>query len=65
VPTARERVDVAILATYQPLFLVAANTVMTLSGLVGRRLAPTPGLATLPVAMMIGVMVAPRSSRHR
>ncbi len=57
--TARERTNVAILAANQALFLIAAITVMTLSGLVGQRLAPTPALATLPVAMMmIGVVVA-------
>jgi fucose permease len=31
---------------------------MTLSGIVGQRLAPTPALATLPIAMMIGVVLA-------
>jgi len=57
--TARERINVAILASNQALFLVAAITVMTLSGLVGQRLTPNPALATLPVAMMmIGVVIA-------
>ena len=57
--TARERANVAILAANQALFLIAAITVMTLSGLVGQRLAPTPALATLPVAMMmVGVVIA-------
>jgi predicted MFS family arabinose efflux permease len=57
--TPRERANVAILASNQALFLIAAITVMTLSGLVGQRLAPTPALATLPVAMMmIGVVLA-------
>lgn len=54
----QERVNIALLATNQMLFLVAAITVMTLSGLVGQRLAPTPALATLPVAaMMVGVLL--------
>ena len=57
--TTRERVNVAILAANQALFLIAAITVMTLSGLVGQRLSPNPALATLPVAMMmIGVVIA-------
>jgi predicted MFS family arabinose efflux permease len=57
--TRGERANVAILAGNQALFLIAAITVMTLSGLVGRRLAPTPALATLPIAMMmIGVVLA-------
>ena len=55
----RERSNVAILASNQALFLIAAITVMTLSGIVGQRLAPTPALATLPIAMMmIGVVLA-------
>lgn len=57
--TPRERSNVAILAANQALFLIAAITVMTLSGLVGQRLTPNPSLATLPVAMMmIGVVIA-------
>jgi MFS family permease len=57
--TRRERINVTILASNQALFLIAAITVMTLSGLVGQRLAPNPALATLPVAMMmIGVVLA-------
>lgn len=57
--TSRERRNVAILAANQALFLIAAITVMTLSGLVGQRLTPNPALATLPVAMMmVGVVVA-------
>jgi hypothetical protein len=46
-PTSDERRDVGILAVNQALFLVAAITVMTLGGIVGQRLAPTPTLATL------------------
>jgi MFS family permease len=58
-PTNQERRNVGILAANQALFLVAAITVMTLSGIVGQRLAPTPALATLPIAMMmIGVVLA-------
>ena len=57
--TSRERRNVAILAANQALFLIAAITVMTLSGIVGQQLTPNPALATLPVAMMmIGVVVA-------
>lgn len=55
----RERVNVALLAANQALFLIAAITVMTLSGVVGRQLAPTEALATLPVAlMMFGVVLS-------
>jgi MFS family permease len=54
-----ERRNVSILAANHALFLIAAVTVMTLSGLVGERLAPMPALATLPIAMMmIGVVLA-------
>ena len=57
--TSRERRNVAILAANQALFLIAAITVMTLSGIVGQQLTPNPALATLPVAMMmVGVVVA-------
>ncbi|MEX1163521.1 MAG: MFS transporter, partial [Nitriliruptor sp.] len=58
-PTGDERRNVGILAANQALFLIAAITVMTLSGIVGQRLAPTPALATLPIAlMMVGVVLA-------
>ena len=51
--------NVGILATSQMLFLVAAITVMTLSGVVGLELAPDPGLATLPIAAMaIGTVIS-------
>lgn len=54
-----ERANVALLAASQALFLIAAITVMTLSGIVGQQLTPNPALATLPVAMMmIGALVA-------
>lgn len=42
----------ALLTASQALFLIAATTVLTLSGVVGQRLAPDPSLATLPVALM-------------
>ena len=54
-----ERTNVAILATSQALFLIAAITVMTLSGMVGLALSPEPALATLPVSlMMVGTLIA-------
>ena len=52
-PVPREKSNVAILVTTQTLFMVAAITVMTLSGVVGHQLSPDPGLATLPIAMMM------------
>ena len=48
----RERINVALLTASQALFLIAATTVLTLSGVVGQRLAPDPSFATLPVALM-------------
>ena len=48
-----ERMNVVLLASNQALFLIAAITVMTLSGVVGRDLAPSPTLAPLPVALMM------------
>jgi MFS family permease len=48
----REKTNVALLTASQALFLIAATTVLTLSGVVGQRLAPDPSLATLPVALM-------------
>ncbi|MBA4743139.1 MAG: MFS transporter [Azoarcus sp.] len=58
-PTATERLNVAILVIGQTLFMVASITVMTLSGLVGHALGPDPGLATLPIAMMmLGTVVS-------
>ena len=57
-PTRLERRNVGILAANQALYLVASITVLTLSGVIGQRLAPSPALATLPVAMMmIGVVI--------
>lgn len=52
-PARRETRNVAILVTSQMLFMVASITVMTLSGVVGQQLSPDPGLATLPIAMMM------------
>lgn len=52
-PHTTERLNVAILVIAQTLFMVASVTVMTLSGVVGRALGPDPGLATLPIAMMM------------
>ncbi|MGM0694931.1 MAG: MFS transporter [Pseudomonadota bacterium] len=52
-PAYREKHNVAILVTSQVLFMIAAITVMTLSGVVGQQLSPAPGLATLPIAMMM------------
>ncbi|MDR9455759.1 MAG: MFS transporter, partial [Spiribacter sp.] len=59
VATPRERINVAILASGQALFLMTAVTVMTLSGMVGQQLSPNPVLATLPVALMqVGTLTA-------
>ena len=52
-PHTTERINVAILVIAQTLFMVASVTVMTLSGVIGRALGPDPGLATLPIAMMM------------
>ncbi|MFN2332378.1 MAG: MFS transporter [Halomonas sp.] len=58
-PARREKQNVAILVTSQMLFMVASITVMTLSGVVGQQLGPDPGLATLPIAMMmLGTVVS-------
>ncbi|MHA7879850.1 MAG: MFS transporter [Saccharospirillum sp.] len=48
-----EKPNVGILVVSQMLFMVATITVMTLSGVVGAQLSPDPGLATLPIAMMM------------
>ncbi|MCL7942225.1 MFS transporter [Halomonas sp. ATCH28] len=52
-PARREKQNVAILVSSQVLFMIASITVMTLSGVVGQQLSPDPGLATLPIAMMM------------
>ena len=57
--TRREILNIAILVVNQTLFMVAAITVMTLSGVVGGRLSDTPSLATLPIALtMVGAVVS-------
>lgn len=48
-----EKRNVAILVISQVMFMIATITVMTLSGVVGQQLSPDPGLATLPIAMMM------------
>lgn len=48
-----EKRNVAILVVSQVMFMVAAITVMTLSGVVGQQLSPDPGLATVPIAIMM------------
>lgn len=48
-----EKTQVFLLASAQALFQTASVMVMTLSGLVGLRLAPDQSLATLPIAMMM------------
>lgn len=54
----RARLNVTLLALNHMLFVTAAVTVMTLSGLVGRTLAPSPALATLPIsAMTLGTII--------
>lgn len=55
----RERLNVALLAIAQSLFNITAITVMTLSGLIGGKLATDPGMATLPIAaMMLGTLLS-------
>ena len=55
----REKQNVAILVVSQVIFMIAAITVMTLSGVVGQQLSPDPGLATLPIAiMMLGTVIS-------
>lgn len=55
---AREKSNVGLLVGSQILFLITSITVMTLSGVVGLQLAPSPALATLPVTgMMLGALV--------
>lgn len=48
-----EKKNVLLLAGAQALFQTASVMVMTLSGIVGMRLATDKGLATLPVALMV------------
>ena len=61
---AAERRTVLLLAAAQALFQTTSVLVVTLSGIVGRSLAPDPALATLPIAMMVvgaAVMLIPAS----
>lgn len=48
-----EKANVLILAICQMMFVIAAITVMTLSGVIGLELSPDPAYATLPIAMMM------------
>jgi MFS family permease len=48
-----ERRNVLLLAGAQALFQTTSTLVMTVSGIVGRGMAPDEGLATLPIAMMV------------
>jgi MFS family permease len=58
-PYQLEKRNIAILVVSQTLFMVAAITVMTLSGVVGQQLSSDPALATLPIAiMMLGTVVS-------
>ncbi len=55
----REKANVLILVICQSLFIIAAITVMTLSGVVGYKMSPNPTYATLPIAlMMIGTVIS-------
>lgn len=55
----REKANVLILVICQTFFIVAAITVMTLSGIVGYEMSPDPAFATLPIAlMMLGTVVS-------
>jgi MFS family permease len=48
-----QRRNVLLLAAAQALFQTTSVLVVTVSGIVGRSLAPDPGWATFPIAMMI------------
>jgi len=51
--------QVLLLASAQALFQTVSVLVMTIGGLAGAQLAPTPGLATVPIAaMFLGTAVA-------
>jgi MFS family permease len=47
-----EKKNVFLLSASQALFGITMTTVLTLSGVVGSRLAPDPSLATLPIALL-------------
>jgi len=48
-----ERHTVAVLAACQALLFIVSSTLITITGLVGLELAPTKGLATLPVTFWV------------
>lgn len=55
----REKLNVLILVFCQMMFIIAAITVMTLSGVIGLQLSPDPAYATLPIAvMMFGTVIS-------
>lgn len=51
--TRLQRTNVMLLAGGQSLFTITTITTMALSSVIGQQLAPSPGLATLPAAMMM------------
>lgn len=51
--TKSQKTNVLLLAGGQGLFTIVTITIMTLSSVIGRQLAPWPELATLPAAMMM------------
>ena len=48
-----QKLNVLLLAGGQSLFTVATITTMAISSIIGQQLAPSPGLATMPAAMMM------------
>jgi MFS family permease len=52
------RRNVLILATCQALYMTCTSLLVTITALVGVRLAPTPALATAPIALMFLVVMA-------
>ncbi|MGE4123958.1 MAG: MFS transporter [Pusillimonas sp.] len=51
--TRLQKTNVMLLAGGQSLFTITTITTMALSSVIGQQLAPSPGLATLPAAMMM------------
>lgn len=51
--TRTQKLNVLLLAGGQSLFTITTITTMALSSVIGQQLAPSPGLATLPAAMMM------------
>lgn len=51
--TRLQKLNVLLLAGGQSLFTITTITIMSLSSVIGQQLAPSPGLATLPAAMMM------------